>query len=81
MNKKAFIIALVSAIAGVAMLQIYMVRFEQEVAGGDPVRVLVTTVDVRSDSVLTESMVGVREIPERFVEQRHILASDRAKVV
>lgn len=64
----------------VGSLWLYMERFEEEASGGDPVAVLVATRDLPLGTVLTEEMVGTREVPESYVEGRHIRASDAGRI-
>ncbi len=81
MKRKPLLISAVAAAAGVALMQLYMKRLEEETSGGPPVSVLIATQDIAPGTVLTRQMLGVRSLPERYVEQRHIRASDRKDVL
>src|SRR5215475_10645190 len=81
MNRKALIAALAAAAIGIAMLFLYMKRFEDEASGGAPVMVLMATQDIPLGAQLSESMIGQRPLPARFVEERHIRAQDFRRVV
>lgn len=81
MNRKALLAAMAAAAIGIAMLFLYMKRFEDEATGGAPVMVLMATQDIPLGSALTEAMIGQRPLPARFVEERHIRASDVRRVI
>ncbi|MBO6934824.1 MAG: Flp pilus assembly protein CpaB [Deltaproteobacteria bacterium] len=81
MNRKALIAGIVVAGLGVALLFFYMRRYEHEVSGGTPVEVLMVTSDLAIGEPLTADRMAVRPVPQRYVEDRHILASDRDKVM
>ncbi|HTE51116.1 MAG TPA: Flp pilus assembly protein CpaB [Kofleriaceae bacterium] len=81
MNRKALLAALFMALAGVALLLLYKERLEAEASGGEPVGVLMAVEDIPLGAVLTDQMLGVRQIPGSYVEFRHIRASDAARVI
>lgn len=81
MNKKALWIALAAAVAGVALLQLYMKRFELEVRGGAPVSVLLALKDIPAGTIITPQHISQFEMPERYVSERNIKALDRNQVV
>lgn len=68
-------ISVVSAIAGVALLRLYMHRFEQAASGGPRTRVLVLARDTQSGEKLDRETLGVRALPEAYLESRHIPAA------
>lgn len=65
----------------VASLWLYMQRFEEQASGGDPVSVLVATRDLALGTILTDEMLGSRELPASYVEGRHIRASEASRVI
>jgi pilus assembly protein CpaB len=81
MNRKALLVAAVSAALGLILLLIYQRRFESEAAGGRPVPVLFAVQDVAMGEQLTEARLGVRNIPEAYLEERHIRRSDLRRVI
>lgn len=81
MNRKALLAALFMALAGTALLLLYKERLEAEASGGAPVGVLMALKDVPLGTVLTDEMLGVRQLPESYVEQRHIRVADADRVV
>lgn len=81
MNRKALVAALIIALIGVALLLLYKKRFEEKVSGGDPVAVLMAVQDIPLGTVLTDRMLGVRYMPEAYVEFRHIRARDASRII
>jgi pilus assembly protein CpaB len=81
MNRKALLAALFMALTGTALLLLYKERLEAEASGGEPVGVLMAVKDVPLGTVLTDEMLGVRQLPESYVEQRHIRVADANRVV
>ena len=81
MNRKALLAALVIALTGTALLILYKQRFEDAASGGVPVPVLMAVQDIPLGSVVTERMLGVRKIPEAYVEFRHIRAADAPRII
>src|SRR5688500_5167837 len=63
------------------MLLLYMQRFEQEASGGPPVQVLFATRDIGPGERVTESMIAVHAIPQNYVEDRHIPASEAQRIL
>jgi pilus assembly protein CpaB len=62
-------------------LLLYKKRFETEASGGPPIPVLIAVQDVPLGTALTESMLGVRRIPQAYVEDRFIRYSDLRRIV
>lgn len=81
MNLKATLASLVAAAAGVALLYVYMQRFEQETSGGTRVAVLTAAEDIPLGTVLSQDMLGQRMLPQAYLEQRHIRAKDAEQVI
>ncbi|HEX2676320.1 MAG TPA: Flp pilus assembly protein CpaB, partial [Polyangiales bacterium] len=81
MPKKALTAAFVSMLVGMALLELYVRTFEARATGGAKVGLLVATSDLRSGEVLARDKLGVRAIPQAYVEGRHVRASDVDRVV
>ena len=81
MNKAALIAAAVAALLGLGMLWLYMQRFEAEASGGPPVAVVMATQDIPLGTTLTREMLGLRNLPAAYVEDRHIRAADAERVI
>jgi len=81
MNTKAILAAVAAAVAGIVMLFLYMRRFEDEASGGPVVRVLIANQDIPLGTAISESMLGTRELPQAYVENRHIMAADASRII
>jgi pilus assembly protein CpaB len=81
MNRAAFAASLIAALIGAGLLWLYKQRFENEVSGGQKIAVLMATQDLELGSRLSAEMVAVRGLPEAYVEDRHIRASDASRIV
>jgi pilus assembly protein CpaB len=66
---------------GLALQWWYVRRLEARVSGGQPVPVLVAARDLDVGTALDEAALAVREIPESYVELRHIGLKDREDIV
>ena len=80
MNRAAFVAAAVAALIGVALLWLYMQRFEEESSGGAPVAIVMATMDIPLGATLTQAMIGIRNLPSSYIEERHIRAADAERV-
>lgn len=81
MNRTALLASVVVALVGVALFGLYMKRFEDEVRGGEPIPVLIATQDLPLGEPLTRAVLGVRELPQKYVEERHIRAGDLTRIL
>lgn len=81
MNKRALLVAVVAAFVGFTMLNMYMGRFEKEALGGEPVPVLMAVQDIPLGTVLSNEMLGVRAIPARFLEERHVKKENLERII
>lgn len=81
MNPKALLAAVAAAAAGIVMLFLYMQRFEDEASGGVPVRVLIARQDISLGTAIDEAMLGIRELPQAYIEDRHIPASEAPRII
>lgn len=78
---KPLLAAIAAAVAGLVMLFLYMQRFEDEASGGTPIRVLTAVSDIPLGTAVDQSMLGTRELPEAYREDRHILAEDVDRII
>lgn len=81
MNKIAAILAVVLGLGGFLLLQRHQAEFEDRVAGGEPVPVVVATRDIPLGGVITEDAIAIRELPEKYLEERHVLATDAQRIL
>lgn len=63
------------------MLLLYMQRFEEEASGGAPVSVLVARRDIPLGAAITQDLLGSQTIPQSYVEDRHIPASEASRII
>lgn len=81
MTRKAIIAAAICGVAGLVMLLLYMQRFEQEASGGPPQQVLIATRDIPLGAAITQDMLGYQPLPQSYVEDRHIPASEAERII
>ena len=81
MNRVALLTSLAVAVFGFVLLTAYVRQFQREATGGDPVELLAMRRDVAAGVPLTDQMLVVRTLPENYLEDRQVLASDLSKVL
>lgn len=69
------------AALGVALQFLYVKRFEEQATGGAKVELLVATRPIERGKVVTAEMLGVRAVPQAYVDDRTIRASERDKIL
>jgi pilus assembly protein CpaB len=79
-SRRLLLISVLLAAAGVGLLALYLHRFETEVSGGERVQLLAVIKPVSRGTVLTNDMLGIREVPVSYVEQRAVKAAELGKV-
>jgi pilus assembly protein CpaB len=81
MNQRALLVALGLAALSAFFLFKYTRQFEQEMSGGERIELLVVAKPVARGVLLTDDMLGVREVPLAYVESRAVKATERAKIL
>jgi pilus assembly protein CpaB len=81
MNKRALLVAIITSVVGALLLFLYLRRFEQEMSGGDRVKLLVAVKPIERNTVITDEMLTIREVPLAYVEDRAVKSIERPKVV
>jgi pilus assembly protein CpaB len=81
MNRTALLVSAAVATLGFLFLAAYVRRFQEEATGGDPVELVALRQDVDRGEPLAEPMLVVRTLPETYVEERQVLASDLPRVL
>lgn len=81
MNARAGLIGLVAAVVGVGLTLLYLQRAERELSGGRFVQVLVALDTIPRGQPITEAMLGTRDIPSAYVDDRVLRASDKDKIL
>lgn len=69
------------AILGGVLYSLHLRHFELHVKGGATIPVVVVTSEIRQGQGLTRSHLGLRDVPRRFLEDRHIRASQLDRVL
>jgi pilus assembly protein CpaB len=81
MKIRPVFIGLLAGIAGIVLLVMYLRRFEQEVSGGERVGLLVAVRPIVRSRPITADMLGTREVPLAYLDERAIRATDREKIL
>ncbi len=81
MNRTALLAATIVVIAGIALFVLYTKRFSVEAAGGDRIDVLRATADIEVGEPITIEELGTRSLPQAHIEDRHILSTDRERIL
>ena len=81
MNRSALIASMALGLLGAGLLWVYMVRYEREARGGEPVLVLVARQDLPMGTALTPESLAAQPIPEAYVDGRNILATAKERVL
>lgn len=81
MKARPVFIGLVAGLVAVALLVLYLRRVEQEASGGRKVQVLVATAIIPRGTPITEAMLGARDLPAAYVDERVLRASDKDKIL
>jgi pilus assembly protein CpaB len=69
------------AALGVALQFLYVHRFEEQATGGAKVELLVAAQPIDRGQVVSAEMLGVRAVPQAYVDDRAIRAGDRDKIL
>lgn len=81
MKSRALLVAIACAVVGLALVFFYMQSFEAEASGGAPIEILVARLDIPLGAqVDPATMLMTRAIPEAYIEQRHVRASDAERI-
>jgi pilus assembly protein CpaB len=81
MNHRALIVSLSAFALTVVLLLLYLRRLEVETSGGSPVAVVVAIKPIDPGTILTQDMLGLKSVPQAYVESRSVLQSDLARIV
>jgi pilus assembly protein CpaB len=81
MKNKPLIISATAALCGMALMQLHFRRLENEISGGPRTAVLIAAGDIAAGSTIEREMLGVRELPRAYMEERHIRAKEADRVM
>ncbi len=80
-SRSALVAALSAMLLGFILLTSYVRRFQREATGGRPIELLALRRDVSAGATLSEDALIVRTLPEGYLEDRQVLASELPKVL
>src|SRR5579859_2449676 len=81
MKIRAAFLGLLAGFAGVVLLFIYLRKYEQEVSGGPRVALLVAVAPIARGKPITADVLGTREVPIAYLDDRTIRARDKEKIL
>jgi pilus assembly protein CpaB len=81
MNRRALFFSVVMGLISVVLLLLYIRQFEQEVSGGERIKLLTANKPLERGTLITDDMLSTRDVPLAYVENRAIKATDRPKIV
>jgi pilus assembly protein CpaB len=81
MNRTLLMLGLVLGLLGIAMFLLYVRRFEEERAGGEPIQIVVATRPIARGAPVTEEMLALRTVPLAYVEDRSVKAAEHDKII
>ncbi|HEY5955653.1 MAG TPA: Flp pilus assembly protein CpaB, partial [Polyangiaceae bacterium] len=74
-------VGLFAAALGTAIFLVYARRLEVQTSGGDRIEIVVAIRGIERGAALTEEMLTTRAIPQAYVDDRAIRATERDKVL
>ncbi|MGO8998628.1 MAG: Flp pilus assembly protein CpaB [Polyangiaceae bacterium] len=81
MKIRPVFLGLLAGIAGVVLLVLYMKRFEDDASGGRKIDLLVAIAPIQRGKPIADEMLGTREVPLAYVDDRAIRASEKDKIL
>ena len=81
MKARPLFIGLVAGLVAVALLLVYLRRVEQEASGGRKVQVLVALQMIPRGTPITDAMLGTRDLPLAYVDDRIVRAAEKDKLL
>lgn len=80
-SNRPILVGVLAMVLGAGCLVVYMQQYERHVTGGEYVDVAIVTRDVPLGAALESDMLATQSMPVRYVEHRHVLASDLTRVL
>jgi pilus assembly protein CpaB len=81
MKLKPIVVGAAVALLGVALQAVYLHRFEETASGGAKIELLVAAQPIERGKKITPEMLAVRAVPQAYVDDRAVRASDQDKVL
>lgn len=74
MNRTLLLLSVALLVGGLALFQVYMEEYRSEEAGGEMIEVLTAAVDIQFGVPVREAWLTTKEIPQSYLEERHLPA-------
>lgn len=81
MNRTTMLAALAVIGLGAVLYSLHLEHFEREVTGGQTLGVLVLMRDLPPGEAITREVLGTRQVPARYVEDRHVRVGQLPQVL
>jgi pilus assembly protein CpaB len=81
MNRTMLILSGALLVAGIALFYVYSATFMRDETGGQRMHVIAAAVDIPFGQPIRAEWLTTKEIPESYVEERHIMASDLRSLI
>lgn len=81
MKLRPLFIGVVVALLGIVLQIAYMRHFEEEASGGTRIDLLVAAQPIERGKPIKADMLGVRSVPQAYVDDRAIRVADRDKII
>lgn len=81
MKVRPLLFGVIVALLGVILQIAYMRRFEEQASGGAKIDLLVAAQPIKRGEPVTDGMLGVRSVPQAYVDDRSIRAADKEKIL
>lgn len=81
MKTRPIIVALVAALTAVVAFLAYAQSYERETSGGEGVAILAAVRRIERGTVISESLLTTKLIPQAYVDDRQIRSSERDKIL
>lgn len=81
MKARSLFVGLVVGLIGAALLLVYLRRVESEASGGRKIQILVALETIPRGKTITEAMLGTRDIPISYLDDRVLRSADKEKIV
>lgn len=81
MNRTLLILASALLLGGIAMFYVYREAFIDQETGGPRVRVVTAAVDIPFGQPMQADWLTVQDLPQSYVEERHLRASELRRLI
>jgi pilus assembly protein CpaB len=80
-SKLGWLASVAAALAAAGLGHLYLSRVERELSGGKRVGIVVAARDLEAGAKLTEKNLRVRDVPEAYLDRRHLLFADAKRAL